>query len=93
MAHSGPVDMRPSRLSKLNTLMQISLIGIILVEKAGYSTYAGLVAVMIDGVFVTTVASGLHYLWSWGILKDIEPAAKGQGGTGQRSGKRTRRQS
>ena len=92
VAHSGPVDMRPSTLSKLNTLMQISLIGIILVEKAGYFTYAGLVDVMIYGVFITTAASGLHYLWSWGILKDIEPAAKGQGGPGRRSAKRTRRQ-
>jgi cardiolipin synthase (CMP-forming) len=95
VAHSGPVDMRPSTLSKLNTLMQISLIGMILVEKAGYLSSVGVVDVLIYAVFVTTVASGLHYLWSWGILKDIEPAgaAKGQGSGGRRSGKRMRRQS
>ncbi len=76
VAHSGPVHMRPSILSKLNTFVQITLIGVILVEKADYLSYPGLVDVLIYSVFATTVASGVHYLWSWGVMQDavrVEP--------------------
>jgi cardiolipin synthase len=94
VAHSGPVHMRPSALSKLNTFMQITLVGMILVEKAGYLSYPGWVEAMIYGVFATTVASGLHYLWAWGVIKDIElaGAAKGKGAARRRGAKRTGRQ-
>ena len=91
VAHSGPVSMRPSTLSKLNTVLQITLIGVILVEKAEYLSYPGGVDVLIYAVFATTVASGLHYLWSWGVVRDIEHAgvAKRQNTGRRRSGKRT----
>ena len=98
VAHSGPVTMQPSALSKLNTVVQIALVGVILVEKAGYLSYAyaGWVDVLIYCVFATTVASGLHYLWSWGIMKDIEHAGAAasarQGAGRRRSGKRLGRQ-
>lgn len=94
VAHSGPVHMRPSTLSKLNTVMQITLIGVILLEKAGYLAHTGAVGGLIYGVFATTVASGVHYLWSWGVVKDIEPvgAAKRHAGGRQRGGKRMGRQ-
>lgn len=94
VSHSGPVHMRPSILSKLNTFVQITLIGVILVEKAEYLSYPGLVNVLIAGVFITTVASGVHYLWSWGVMKDIEhagapqrPSAPGRRGTKRTGGK------
>lgn len=95
VAHSGPVSMQPSALSKLNTVVQIALVGLILVEKAGYLSYAGWVDVLIYCVFATTVASGLHYLWSWGIMKDIEHAgamAARQGAGRRRAGNRMGRQ-
>lgn len=93
VAHSGPVNMQPSTLSKFNTVVQITLVGVILVEKAGHFSYAGWVDVLIYGTFVTTVASGLHYLWSWGIMKDIEhagAAASARKGPGRRRGEKRR---
>jgi len=31
------------------------------------------VDVLIYAVLLTTVASGLHYLWTWLVMKDLEP--------------------
>ena len=75
-SHAGPVKMRPSILSKLNTLLQIALVCLILVKQAAQVRWPWLVTVMVYGVLFTTVASGAHYLWSWMVLKEIEPASK-----------------
>lgn len=69
----GPVHMRPSWISKLNTFVQIALVVIVLLERAFGLTYSAVITVLAYVVFVTTVASGGHYLWTWGIMKDIEP--------------------
>lgn len=75
-SQSGPVRMRPSWISKLNTLTQLMLVCLILAERTAGVEWSGLVTAMVYAVLVTTVASGLHYLWSWMVLKDIEPAAR-----------------
>lgn len=75
-SHAGPVKMRPSVLSKLNTFMQIALVVLILVKHAAHVRWPWLVTTMVYGVLITTVASGAHYLWSWMVLKEIEPAAR-----------------
>lgn len=75
-SHAGPVKMRPSILSKLNTLLQIALVCLILAKQAAGLNLPLLVNVAIWAVLVTTVASGLHYLWSWMVLREIEPASK-----------------
>jgi len=72
----GPVRMRPSWISKLNTLTQLALVCLILAERAAGVELSGPVAALVYAVLVTTVASGLHYLWSWMVLKDIEPASQ-----------------
>ncbi len=69
----GPVTMRPSYLSKVNTLMQISLVCIILAQHAMGLALFGLDRVLDYVVLATTVASGLHYLWIWGVMKDVVP--------------------
>lgn len=74
--HAGPVQMRPSWLSKLNTLMQITLVCVILAAQAAGLVWPRLIEALIYAVFATTVASGAHYLWSWTVLKEIEPASK-----------------
>ena len=74
VAHAGPVSMRPSRLSKLNTFMQIALVGVILAEQALHWSYPGGVDMLVIAVWLTTVASAVHYLWSWGVMKNIEAA-------------------
>lgn len=75
-SHAGPVKMRPSILSKLNTLMQITLVAVILAQQAAGLAWP-LAEVLVYVVLATTVVSGAHYLWSWMIMKDIEPAQSG----------------
>ncbi len=76
-SHAGPVKMRPSILSKINTLMQIALVAVILAQQAAGLTWP-LAETLIYAVLATTVVSGAHYLWSWMIMKDIEPAHSGE---------------
>jgi len=65
----GPVKMSPSNLSKLNTLMQIALIFALLVQLAVPLSYPLLTEALFYIVFITTVASGVHYVWVWGFVK------------------------
>jgi len=76
-SHAGPVKMRPSILSKLNTLMQIALVTVILAQQAAGLAWP-LAEALVYAVLVTTVVSGAHYTWSWMIMKDIEPAHSGE---------------
>lgn len=70
----GPVQMRPSGLSKFNTLLQITLVIVILGQQAFEWTDPFIVQAMIYGVLLSTVASGVHYLWTWLVMREIEPA-------------------
>jgi cardiolipin synthase (CMP-forming) len=77
-SHAGPVKMRPSILSKLNTLMQIALATLVLAQQAAGLDWPLTIDVLVVAVLITTVVSGAHYLWSWMIMKDIEPAQSGE---------------
>ncbi|MEK6550066.1 MAG: CDP-alcohol phosphatidyltransferase family protein [Pseudomonadota bacterium] len=68
----GPVHMRPSLMSKLNTLLQITLVLAVLAAEALAWPPAGWISPLVWAVLATTVASGLHYLWIWAVRKDIE---------------------
>ena len=70
----GPVQMRPSHLSKFNTLAQIVLVVLVLVQQATGIGHVVVVDAFVYIVLATTVASGVHYLWTWGFMKDIESA-------------------
>lgn len=72
----GSVQMRPSNLSKLNTVMQVLLIIAVLVEQTAWLDVANAVEALIYLVALTTLASGAHYLWIWGVLKDVEPTRR-----------------
>jgi cardiolipin synthase len=74
----GPVHMRPSVLSKFNTLMQITLVVVVLLAQAIGAAYDTVIRLLAYAVLATTVASGAHYLWTWGVMKDIE-SARGSG--------------
>lgn len=76
-SHAGPVKMRPSIPSKLNTLMQLALVTVILAQQAAGLAWP-LAEILVYVVLTTTVVSGAHYLWSWMIMKDIEPAHSGE---------------
>jgi cardiolipin synthase (CMP-forming) len=62
----GPYDMAPSRLSKLNTFVQILLVTCLLISLS----YANIPDVFIDSLigltFITTIGSGFNYFWVWG---------------------------
>jgi cardiolipin synthase (CMP-forming) len=69
----GPVQMRPSGLSKFNTFMQIALVIVILAQQALHLAYSPFVDALIYAVLLTTIVSGLHYLWIWLVMKEVEP--------------------
>ncbi len=69
----GPVAMRPSYVSKFNTVAQIALVSVILIQEAANLAFPLLVEGLVYLVLITTVASGAHYLWTWGFMKDIAP--------------------
>lgn len=68
----GAIRMQPSRLSKFNTLAQIALVVLILAYEAIRWGSPILVEGFVWLVAVTTVASGAHYVWLWGVKKHGE---------------------
>lgn len=63
----GPVDGRPTPVSKLNTILQLLFI-LAAVARAAYVWPAeSLVTVLGAAVFVTTVVSGIDYVWTWSL--------------------------
>lgn len=58
---------RPSVVSKINTVLQIALALLILVALAGWFSlpYDWMLGISV-AVFVSTLLSGLDYLWNWG---------------------------
>lgn len=69
------VQMRPSAVSKLNTLFQICLVSLVLARLAGWIDLSIVVESLIILVAATSVLSGVHYVWVWGFGK--EGIAKG----------------
>ncbi|MGE0222786.1 MAG: CDP-alcohol phosphatidyltransferase family protein [Acetobacteraceae bacterium] len=58
-----PLVIRPLYISKLNTMMQIMLVAVILLEGGFGLTITGLSTAMIWTVALTTLASGVAYVW------------------------------
>ncbi len=73
---NGSVQMQPSAVSKVNTVMQISLLAVILAQQAQWIAIPMLTTVLVSGVFATTVISGAHYVWVWAFGKHSDVAAK-----------------
>lgn len=78
---NGSVQMRPTPISKVNTFLQITLVIVVLVEATRWVFVGPAVIVLVWAVFLTTVLSGIHYLWLWVIKRHI-PAAGAQGRDG-----------
>lgn len=62
----GKIEITPTYISKLNTLMQIVLIAVMLVSLAWLSIDKVFIDILIWIVLFTTIASGLVYIYSWG---------------------------
>ena len=73
----GSVQMRPSIVSKLNTVVQITLVIVVLAAQAGVVDVGVFTGMLIVVVSITTALSGAHYVWIWGIKKEdaVEPKA------------------
>lgn len=61
------VQIKPTGISKVNTFLQISLVSAVLVDQAAWLDLGPGLEIMILAVLVTTVTSGLHYVWVWGL--------------------------
>jgi len=63
----GHVEGKPSRLSKLNTVLQITLLLWVLMTQVWPQvlTTPGLVPWLVGFTAATTAGSGIHYVWVW----------------------------
>ena len=68
----GSVPMNPTRISKLNTVTQLTLVTCVIFNAAGWLPLSLLVQALMYIVLLTTIASGAHYVWVWGIKQDFE---------------------
>ncbi|MFT5111831.1 MAG: cardiolipin synthase [Parasphingorhabdus sp.] len=68
----GDVQMQPTLISKLNTVLQITLVVMILLEQTGWLPLGILITLAVAAVTVTTVLSGAHYVWYWGIREESQ---------------------
>jgi len=70
------VTMRPTFISKTNTVFQILLLLGLIVEQSGVLPVADfIIYALMTIVVVTTVLSGLHYVWIWGFTDAATPIA------------------
>ena len=61
------VTATPSLISKLNTVMQLLLVVIIMVDNAWYALPAVGITGLIYVVLTTTILSGAGYVWTWSL--------------------------
>lgn len=62
----GRYEMAPTWISKVNTTLQIILVLALVLSNGLYQLPGGLLSWLVYGVSVTTVLSGLDYIWTWG---------------------------
>ncbi len=62
----GRYEMAPTWISKVNTTLQIVLVLALVLSNGLYALPGELLTWLVYGVSVTTVLSGLDYVWTWG---------------------------
>lgn len=60
------LDFEPTKLSKINTALQLTLVVLCLFDLAYFELIPHLVELLIGLTAVTTAASFLDYVWTWG---------------------------
>lgn len=73
----GATQIRPTYLSKLNTLLQIALVVGILGQQAELLPVGRINHYLVYAVFASTIASGIHYVWIWGVKRQPETGVNG----------------
>ena len=74
VAMGEKLPMRPIITSKINTFMQISLMVVVLMEKSGFLQLPMITDILVFGVLITTIVSGIQYVWVWGIRREFGEA-------------------
>ena len=59
----GPLDMKPTRLSKTNTFIEFGVLLLVMAKVAGWIDTQAWMPALFALVFVTVVASGVQYIW------------------------------
>jgi len=62
------LDAAPSLISKINTFTQILLVLVVVLDEGLIGLPDPAIQVLIWSVFITTVASGINYVWVWSRL-------------------------
>lgn len=70
------IPIRPTYSSKINTFMQIALMVFVLLEKAILLPIPMIENLLILSVLITTVVSGVQYVWLWGIRQELKNSAE-----------------
>ncbi|MFY7698246.1 MAG: CDP-alcohol phosphatidyltransferase family protein [Legionella sp.] len=60
------IDLRPTKLSKFNTLLQLTLVTLSLFELAFFEFSTILIHLLVALTTITTAATYLDYAWTWG---------------------------
>jgi cardiolipin synthase (CMP-forming) len=66
-------DMSPSKLSKLNTFLQIITIVLVLMTSADWFDFNPYLDMFCYAVFCSSVLSGVFYVWQWGFSLHRSP--------------------
>ncbi|MFN3884215.1 MAG: CDP-alcohol phosphatidyltransferase family protein [Rhodocyclaceae bacterium] len=64
--YTGTLEMAPSLLSKLNTLLEFLLLVLTIAAQIGWVGMAGWIEPALVIIAFTIVASGAQYVWVWG---------------------------
>lgn len=81
------VTIRPSLISKANTVVQILLLLMLIVDKAGLLLVPDFaMSALMTVVVITTVLSGIHYVWIWGFTDHAAAAVPTSGEAADRAG-------
>jgi len=62
----GRFDLQPSRISKLNTVVQILFVLAVVFYHGEFAFTPWVIEALVYITFVTTLLSGLDYIWVWG---------------------------
>ena len=68
----GHLDVKPTRLSKVNTTIEFAALLLVMAAAAGWIDATGWMPPLFVVVFVTVTASGVQYVWRWGRLAFAE---------------------
>ncbi|MFC1747868.1 CDP-alcohol phosphatidyltransferase family protein [Pseudomonadota bacterium] len=62
----GSYELSPTWVSKINTTLQITLVLMLVLSNGVYTLPETLIVILLYGVCITTILSGLDYVWTWG---------------------------